>query len=692
MGMQFGGGKKSSNMDLQGTVFNPFFVNSAMRAGFGPLSLGGIAGILGGLQGTGPYGISSTSSSPVGIYADINPVEAGLIAPPRKKGEGGQPLFTVEDIIQYYDSHDPQKKQDIPRILSAGGLGNEFTMDQWDKARRAAKLSGRSGGVAEGARGYAEAQLEMEEQARKQFDATWGAGKKKAGTGPQPPAELSPEMQKKLPGYRWNPQTQQWAEAAPGTAQLITDPKTGQTYVYGQPVAGQRHLDAIMRMGPGAFDTTTGLPPTMDVSALGAQYFKGPFQGMSPTDALQMAQGFTTGFHSGVAPPPASLSAGLAGGGMGGPEAIPALNRPGPSALTGFQTPELRDIPNAPNYEESFVKQFSPFVQKGMEEYMGPGALERTFNSAPMRALSESMYQSLYEPQRFETERVAKQDRGRLMDSLALSGINPSHPVAQAQLAQFDGDVAARLLSESRTASSAATAARVQMSQQEVLDMRNRVFTMADYIERAVENGWTRDLQTYGITADSIAKYNQTMMGMTDIMRQAKQGIDSYNASLFSTEAGFLAQTYAARQQAAVGFAEVGQRAAAAADEYNLGIYREQMGAATSTMNAATNMANTIFGGMIEDIKSQRNLFDSLVRTGEVGLARSDAARATLFDVMTKQLTLMGQVGAFNYHKEEMRENPSFGFKLGEEGAKLLGQLGGSALGTLGSLAPLLLV
>jgi hypothetical protein len=677
MGFQFGGGKKSSSMSLQGTTFNPFFVDSVMRAGFGPLSLGGIAGILGGLGGTGPYGIPSVSASPLGVYADIDPVEAGLIAPPRKTDKDGQPLFTTKDIIQYYDSHDPQKKQDITRILSRGHLGNEFTMDQWDAAVRAAGLSGRSKGVAEGARSFAEAQLELEDQARKQFEATWGAGKKKAGTGPQPPDTLSPEMQKKLPGYRWNPQTQQWTAAAPGTAQLITDPETGQTYIYGQPVAGQRHLDAIMRMGPGAFDTTTGLPPLMDVSALGAQYFKGPFQGMSPTDALQMAQGFTSGFHSGVAPPPGSLSAGLAGGGVGGPEAIPTLNRPGPSALTGFQTPDLRDIPNAPHYEESFIKQFSPFVQRGMEEYMGPDALERTFNSAPMRALSESMYQSLYEPQRFETERVAQQDRSRLMDALALSGINPSHPVAQAQLARFDGDVAARLLSESRTAAASATTARAQMSQQEVLDMRNRVFTMADYIERAVESGWTRDLQTYGITADAIAKYNQAMVSMADIMRQAKQGIDNYNASLFSTEAGFLAQTYAARQQAALGFAEVGQRAAAAADQYNLGVYQTQMGAATNTMNAAVNMASTIFGGMIEDIKSQRNLFDALVRTGEVGLTRSDAAKATLFDVMSKQLTLMGQVGAFSYNKSESSQNPGFQLDLG---GGPLGSIAGAGL------------
>jgi hypothetical protein len=221
------------------------------------------------------------------------------------------------------------------------------------------------------------------------------------------------------------------------------------------------------------------------------------------------------------------------------------------------------------------------------------------------------------------------------------------------------------------------------MSQQEVLDMRNRVFTMADYIERAVENGWTRDLQTYGITADAIAKYNQAMVSMADIMRQAKQGIDNYNASLFSTEAGFLAQTYAARQQAAVGFAEIGQRAAAAADQYNLGVYQTQMGAATNTMNAATNMANTIFGGMIEDIKSQRNLFESLVRTGEVGLARSDAAKATLFDVMLKQLTLMGQVGAFSYNKNETRQDSGFNLDFGSGAGKALGKIAGAGLGFL---------
>jgi len=683
MGFQFGGGKKSSSMGLQGTVFNPLFMGPAMATGFGPLTVGGIAGFLGGSSGnTGPYGIAAPAASPVGIYADIDPVESGLIAPPRKTTKEGEPLFTTKDIISYYDSHDPQKKQDIGRIIARGNLGPEFTLNDWKRAVKAAGLSGRSHGVAQGAEDYASWLLQMEEQARKQYKSTWEAAKKKAGEGPKPPATLSPERQKQLPGYRWNPQTQQWVEAAPGVAQLITDPTTGQTYIYGQPVAGQRHLDAIMRMGPGAFDTATGLPPLMDVSALGAQYFKSPFQGMSPNDAMQMAQGFTTGFHGNVAPPAGSLSAGRAGGVAGGPEAIPALHRPGSSALEGFQTPALLDIPRAPRYEESFVKQFSPFVQRGMEEYMGPDALERAFNSAPMQALSESMYQSLYEPQRFEAERMATRDRGRLMDSLALSGINPSHPVAQAQLAQFDADVAARLLSESRTAAASATTARAQMSQQEVLDMRNRVFTMADYIERAVQNGWTRDLQTYGITADSIAKYNQAMVGMADIMRQAKQGIDTYNASLFNTEAAFLAQTYAARQQAAVGFAEVGQRAAAAADEYNLGVYREQMGAATSAMNAATNMANTIFGGMMEDIKAQRNLFDSLVRTGEVGLARSDAAAATLFDVMTKQLTLMGQVGAFNYNKTETKQDPGFNLDLSAF-FNPIGKIAGAGLGSL---------
>ena len=260
-----------------------------------------------------------------------------------------EPLFGLPELLDYYNTMDPEKSGDLPRVFREAGLdpSKKYTTSELSDAFGSATgLSGRSKGDLFGALAHLSDLAYLGGLPGGGLGGMGGSQPNWQGTQPSVPPEVQQSLQSgNATGLSWNPVTKSWVQAQ-GAPELLWWGPTNETFYHGQKLTSPQTEQLLQQGSPYNQWSPALLPPVVQ-----DQYKNGTAQGLS-WDPVTQAWVQTTG--------------------------VPDLLWWGPTNETFYQGQKLT----------------SPQVESLLQQ--GPGAsTQYPFNSAPRTAEEAAMQEFL---------------------------------------------------------------------------------------------------------------------------------------------------------------------------------------------------------------------------------------------------------------------------------------------------------